>query len=85
MEISRKSELRNTECFVRGGLHVGFRTQCVIMTLVGGSVIANDVLKMGNIIDFQSSWIVIHYKIHFRVLLQAIYGGEVSVGIVIDK
>lgn len=45
--------LRNFE--TRGESQIDFHTQCAIMTLVGGSVIANDVLKMGNIIDFQSS------------------------------
>ena len=55
------------------------------MTLAGGGFIANDVLKMRKGIESQSSWIVIYYKIHFRVLLQPICAGEVSVVTVIDK
>ena len=55
-----------------------------------GRVIANDVLKMRQVIEFlflsyRSSWIAIYYKIHFRVLLQPICAGEVSLVIVIDK
>ena len=49
------------------------------------NVIANDVLKMREVIKFQSSGIVIYYKIHFRVLLQSFCAGEVSVVIVTDK
>ena len=37
------------------------------------------------VIEFQSSWIVVYYKIHFRVLLQRICAGKVSVVIVIDR
>ena len=51
----------------------------------GWGVIANDVLKMRKVIEFQSSRIANYYKIHFRVLLQPICAGEVSVVIVIDK
>ena len=51
----------------------------------GSGVIANDVLKKRKFIKFQSSWIVVYYKIHFRVFLQAICTGEVSVVIVIDR
>ena len=50
---------------------------------VGG--IANDVFKMRKVIEFQSSWIVIYYKIHFCVLLQPIHACEVPVVIVISK
>ena len=43
------------------------------MMLAGGGcgsiVIANNISKIKNI-EFQSSWIVIYYKINFRVLLQ---------------
>ena len=39
----------------RSELHIDFRTQCAIMTLAGGKFIANDVLKMRKIIEFQSS------------------------------
>ena len=35
----------------------------------GSIVIANNISKIKNL-EFQSSWIVIYYKIHFRVLLQ---------------
>ena len=42
-------------------------------------VIANDVLKMRKVIDFQNWWIVVYYKIHFCVLLQPVCAGEVSV------
>ena len=45
---------------------------------VEGGVIANDILKMGKVIEFQSSGIVIFYKIHLHVLLQPICAGEVS-------
>ena len=49
-------------------------------------VIANDVLEMGKVVaEFKSSWTVLYYKIHFRVLLQATCAGEVSVVIAIDK
>ena len=43
---------------LRGESHIDFRTQCVIVTLVGGGVIANDVLIMRKVIEFQNSWIV---------------------------
>ena len=43
---------------------------------VGG--IARDVLKIRKVIEFQSSWIVIYFKTHFRVLLQPNFAGEVS-------
>ena len=57
------------------------------MTLTGGkgAAIAKDLLKMRKVIKFQSSWIAINYKIHFRVLLQPICAGDVSVVIIIDK
>ena len=48
-------------------------------------VIAIDVLKMAKRIEFQSSWIALYYQIHFRVLLQPICAGEVSVVIVTNK
>ena len=49
-------------------------------------VIANDILKVGKLIEFQSLCAVIYYKIHFRVVLhQPICVGEVSVAIVIGK
>ena len=48
----------------------------------GRGIIASDMKK---VIKFQSSGIVIYYKIHFRVLLQHIYASEVSVVTVIDK
>ena len=51
----------------------------------GGEVIANDVLKMRRVIEFQSLGIVVYYKINFGVLLQPICAGEVSVVIVVDK
>ena len=35
--------------------HIDFRTQCVIMTLVGGRIIANDALKKRKVIEIQSS------------------------------
>ena len=38
----------------RSELHIDFRTQCIIMTLAGGKFIANDVLKMRKVIEFQS-------------------------------
>ena len=41
--------------FIRGVSHIDFRTQCTIMTLAGGGIIANDVLKMRKVIEFQSS------------------------------
>ena len=47
--------------------------------------IANEVLKMKKGIEFQCLWIVIYYKIHFRVLLHPIWAGEVTVVIVTDK
>ena len=50
---------------------------------MGGT--ANDILKMGKVIGFQSSWIAIYYKIHLRVLSQPICADEVTVVIVIDK
>ena len=53
-------------------------------TLAGG-VIANDVMKMRKVIEFQSSWIVVYYKSHFRVLLQLICPVEGSVAIVTEK
>ena len=50
---------------MRGEPYIEFRTQCVIMTLAGEGwggeggevrgVIANDVLKLGKVIEFQSS------------------------------
>ena len=40
---------------------------------------------MTKVIEFQSSWVAIYYKIQFSVLLQSICAGEVSVVIVIDK
>ena len=52
---------------------------------VGWVIIANDVLKKRNVIEFHSLWIVVYYKIQFRALLQSIWAGEVSVVIVIDK
>ena len=35
-------------------MNIDFRTQCIIMTLVGGGeeVVANDVLKMRKVIEF---------------------------------
>ena len=51
----------------------------------GWGVIASDILKMRKVIEFQSSAFVVYYKIHFRVLLQHICAGKVSVVIVIDK
>ena len=49
-------------------------------------VIANDILKVGKLIEFQSLRAVVYYKIHFRVLLhQPICAGEVSIAIVIGK
>ena len=51
----------------------------------GWEVIANDVLKKRKVIEFESSWIAIYYKIHFCVLLQNICAGEVSFTIVIEK
>ena len=41
--------------FIRGVSHIDSRTQCAIMTLAGGGIIANDVLKMRKVIEFQSS------------------------------
>ena len=41
----------------------------------GGGVIAYDVLKIRKVIEFQNSWIVIYYKIHFRFLLQPMHAG----------
>ena len=52
---------------------------------LAGGVIANDVMKMRKVIEFQSSWIVVYYKIHFRVLLQLICPVEGSVAIVTGK
>ena len=48
-------------------------------------VIANDILKMRKVIEFQISSIVLYYRIHFRVMLQPICAGELSVVIVINK
>ena len=39
---------------LRGESHIDFRTQCVIVTLAGGGVIANDVLIMRKVIAFQN-------------------------------
>ena len=58
---------------IKGESHIDFRTQCAIMTLASGGVIANDALKMRKFIEFQS------------VLLQPICTRDVSVAIVIDK
>ena len=35
-------------------LHIGFPTQCFIMTLAGWGVIANEISKMRKVIEFQS-------------------------------
>ena len=43
------------------------------------------ILKMREATEFQSSWIAVYNKIYFRVLLQPIWAGEVSIVIVIDK
>ena len=40
---------------LRGESHIDFRTQCVIVTLTGGGVIANDVLIIRKVIEFQNS------------------------------
>ena len=58
---------------------------CVGMGGRGELVIANEVLKMRKVIEFQCSWIVVYYKIHFCILLQPDCAGEVSVVIVIDQ
>ena len=39
---------------IKGESHIDFRTQCVIMTLAEGGVIANDVSKIRKVIEFQS-------------------------------
>ena len=38
--------------FNRSESHIDFRTQCVIMTLAVGGIVANDVLKMRKVIEF---------------------------------
>ena len=38
---------------------------------------------MMKVIEFQSSWIVVYHKIHFGVLPQPVYAGQVTVVIVI--
>ena len=48
-----------------------------------GGLIGNDILKFRK--NDSNSWIAVYYKIYFRVLLQHICAGEVSVVIVIDK
>ena len=70
---------------LRDESHIDFRTQCVIMTLAGGRIIANDALKKRKVIEIQSSWIAIYYKIYFRVQLQTTCADYVSVVIVVDK
>ena len=44
-----------------GESHIDFRTQSLIMTLASGEVIANDVLKMRKVIEFQSLYPVTAY------------------------
>ena len=58
---------------IRGESYIDSRTQCVITTLAGGRVIANDALKMRKVLGFQSSWIAIYYEIHFPVLPHTAY------------
>ena len=57
------------------------------MTLAGGGVITNDVLKMGKIIEFQSSWIVNSIKLSISIkfifvscYIQPICAGELLIG-----
>ena len=57
---SLKIRERKTDERVRGESHIDFRTQCVIITLArvylcGEGRIANDVLEMRTVIEFQSS------------------------------
>ena len=40
---------------------------------------------MMKVIEFQSPWIVVYHKIHFGVLPQPVYAGQVTVIIVICK
>lgn len=40
---------------LNGESHIDFRRQAAIMTLAGGEVIANEVLKMRIVIEFRSS------------------------------
>ena len=51
----------------------------------GWRVIPNDFLIIKKVIEFQSSWIFVYYKIHFRVLLQLICAAEVPVEIIITN
>ena len=51
----------------------------------GGGGIPYEVLEMRIVIEFQNSWIVVYYKIHFHVQLQPICAGKLSVVRVIDK
>ena len=57
---------------------------CVCVCVWEGGI-ANDFLKMRKVMEFQSSLIVVYYKIHFCVLLQPICTGQASVVIVIEK
>ena len=52
----------------RAESHIDFRTQCVIMTLVGWGAITNDVLKFIKVIEFESSCIIICFSYIYLII-----------------
>ena len=68
-----------------------FRTHCVIMTLGGGGIITNDVLKfkknriskLTNCDELSMNCVLVYYQCSVRVLLQHIYKGKLSEKIIL--
>ena len=74
-------KLYNLHCYVTWG---SSRTLEISENLRLGAI-ASDVLEKRIIAKFQSSWIFIYCNSHFRVLLQSICAGEVSIVMATDK
>ena len=57
---------------LRGESHIDSRTQCVIITVVGGTrergVVANDVLKIRKVIEFEISCIAMCFPYIYPII-----------------